>query len=202
MTTLLILGEVRGTTVIMLQFKDIRKGVIIVFEGEPYVVASANFLRKQQRRPVMKTILRSLRTGVTKEHSFQQSDKVPEADVDRREAQFLYVEGDQLHFMDQTSYEQFMVPTNTVAAADLLLEGEIAEVVLFQGVPVTVQLPIKIDRKVVSAPPGIRGDTSSGAMKDVTVEGGVTIKTPLFVITGDMIRIDTRDYTYVERVQK
>lgn len=184
----------------MLSFNDIKKGAVIVFEEEPCVVLTAQFLRKQQRRPVMRTKLRVLRTGAVKEHSFQQSDKVAEADVERRTAQFLYVEGEQLQFMDQTSYEQFSMERDAVAAADLMLEGQEVTAVTFSGTPIGIELPIKIERKVIEAPPGIKGDTSSGAMKDIVIEGGVKIKAPLFVKAGDTIVIDTRDQSYEERV--
>lgn len=183
----------------MLGFNEIRKGKVIVYEGEPYVVVAANFLRKQQRRPVMKTKLRGLKTGATKEHSFQQSDKVVEADVERREAQFLYRDGNQLQFMDTTTYEQFVVESEMVAEIGLLIEGSAVEVLVFEGKPITVELPIKIERKVIEAPPGVRGDTSSAGMKDVVIEGGVTIKAPMFVKVGDVIRVDTRDVSYLER---
>lgn len=184
----------------MLSLTDIRKGKIIVLEGEPYVVANAEYLRKQQRRPVMRTQLKHLRTGTTKEHSFQQSDRVPEADVDRKPAQFLYRQGDTLVFMDQATFEQFEIPATAAGTAvDLLIEGQDAQVVTFEGAPVNLELPIKIDRKVIEAPPGVRGDTSGNVMKEITIEGGVKVKAPLFVSEGDIIRIDTRDGSYVER---
>lgn len=184
----------------MLGFNEIRKGKVIVYEGDPYVVVSAQFLRKQQRRPVMKTKLRGLKTGATKEHSFQQSDKVVEADVERRASQYLYRDGTQLQFMDTITYEQFAVESDMVAQLELLLEGSTVEVLLFAGKPITVELPIKVERTVIEAPPGVRGDTSNAGMKDVVIEGGVIIKAPMFVKVGDIIRVDTRDSSYQERV--
>ncbi len=187
-------------TIAMINFSDIRKGVIVELEGQPYVVQSAEFLRKQQRKPVMRTILKHLQTGATKEHSFQPSDKLPEADVDRIDTQFLYREGENYVFMQQATYEQFSIePVLVGDAAPYLLEGQSAALILFRGKPVVVELPIKIDRTVVEAPPGVRGDTSKNVMQDVTIEGGAKIKAPLFVKEGDRIRIDTRSGTYVER---
>jgi elongation factor P len=184
----------------MLGFNDIRKGKIVELDGQPYVVQSAEFLRKQQRRPVMRTILKHLQTGATREHSFQQSDKVAEADVDRIDTQYLYREGENYVFMQQATYEQFTIPPALVSdAAPYLLESQAASLILFRGKPVVVELPIKIDRTVVEAPPGVRGDTSKNVMQEVTVEGGARIKAPLFVKEGDKIRIDTRTGTYVER---
>lgn len=184
----------------MLSMTDIRKGKIIVLDDQPYVVVSADYLRKQQRRPVMRTNLRHLRTGATREHSFQQSDRVPEADIERRQAQFLYHADNAFVFMDQGTYEQLEINRDIAAdAAPYLIEGQVAEIITFEGTPVSLELPIKVDRKVIEAPPGIRGDTSSNVMKEVVVEGGTKVKAPLFITTGDSIRIDTRDGSYVER---
>lgn len=186
----------------MLGFNDIRKGKIVELEGQPFVVQSAEFLRKQQRRPVMRTILKHLQTGATREHSFQQSDKVEEADVDRIDTQYLYRDGEQYVFMQQTTYEQFVIEPALVGdAVPYLLQGQPVDLILFRGQPVVVELPIKIDRTVVEAPPGVRGDTSKNVMQEVTLEGGAKIKAPLFVKEGDKIRIDTRSGTYVERAQ-
>lgn len=184
----------------MLGFNDIRKGKIVVLEGQPYVVASAEFLRKQQRKPVMRTILKHLQTASTKEHSFQQSDKVEEADVDRIDTQYLYREGQQFVFMQQATYEQYSIEPELVGdVAQYLLEGQPVDLILFRGKPVVVELPIKIDRLVVEAPPGVRGDTTKNVMQEVVVEGGAKIKAPLFIKEGDKIRIDTRTSIYVER---
>lgn len=185
----------------MLSMNDVRKGKMITLEGEPYLVVSAEFLRKQQRRPVVRSVLKHIRTGQTREHSFQQADKVPEADIERRIAQFLFAEADHYTFMDQTSFEQTELPAATVGElAAYLVEGQTAEILFFEGQPVTLDLPIKIDRKVIEAPPGVRGDTSTNVMKEVLVEGNVKVRVPLFVQTGDTIRLDTRNGAYVERV--
>lgn len=184
----------------MLGMTDIKKGRVVVLDGEPYVVMSAEFLRKQQRRPVMRSRLRHLASGATKEHTFMQSDKIAEADVERVACQYLYAGGDTYTFMNQQTFEQFELLARVVGdAAKLLIEGQEITAVLFEGRPVAVELPIKIDRKVISAPPGIKGDTSSNVMKEVVIEGGVTVKAPLFIKAGDTIRIDTRTGEYAER---
>ncbi|MEX1112759.1 MAG: elongation factor P [Candidatus Andersenbacteria bacterium] len=184
----------------ILTLSDIRKGKIITLDGEPFLIASAEFLRKQQRRPVVRSILRNIKTGQTREHSFQQSDKVPEADVEKKPYQFLYSDGGVYTFMDQATYEQVELSADVTGdAAQYLLEGQEAAIVLFEGQPIGLELPIKIDRKVIDAPPGVRGDTSSNVTKDITVEGGVKMKAPMFIEEGETIRIDTRDGSYVER---
>ncbi len=171
-----------------------------MLEGQPYLVMSADFLRKQQRKPVVRATLKNIVTGQTREHSFQQSDKVPEADVERKPFQFLFSAGDVYTFMDQATYEQVEVARDAVgAAAQFLLEGQEATILLFENAPVTVELPIKIDRKVIEAAPGVRGDTSTNVMKEVLIEGNVKVKAPLFIKAGDSIRIDTRSGEYLER---
>jgi len=185
----------------VLDFNDVRKGKLVVLEGEPYRVTAHQFSRKQQRRPVMKVSLKHLGTSATKEHTFMQSDKIEEADVDRKAMQFLYREGGKLTFMDQENYEQVEVAEDMAGEAEkFLIEGQVAEVLMFEGKPVNVELPIKIERQVVEAPEGVKGNTSTNVMKDVTVEGGLRLKAPLFIKEGDVIRIDTRTGEYAERV--
>lgn len=173
---------------------------MIVLDDQPYQVMSAEFLRKQQRRPVVRTMLRNIKTGQTREHSFQQSDKVPEANVERQKFQFLYKDGSNYAFMNKETYEQLEVGEEIVGeAASYLLEEQEVEVVTFEGAPVSIELPIKINRKVIESPPGVRGDTSSNVTKEVVIEGGLKIKAPLFVKEGDVIRIDTRSGEYLEK---
>jgi len=184
----------------MIGLKDIRKGKVIVLDGEPYVVASAEFSRKQQRRPVVRSTIKHLATGKSREHTFMQSDRVEEAAIDRVAWQFLYRNGELCVFMNMQTYDQVELGEDIVGEpARFLLEGQDVEAVLFDGAPVAVELPIKIDRKVESAPPGIKGDTSTNVMKEVVIEGGTKVKAPLFIKAGDSIRIDTRTGEYVER---
>ena len=184
----------------MLGMKDIRKGRMIVLEGEPYVVVSAEFSRKQKSRPVVRSQVKHLPTGKTREHTFMQSDKVAEADLAQKSLQFLYGGEGQYVFMDQGTYEQLELSADLVGTAGVfLLEGQEVTVLLFEGEPVSVELPVKIDRTVLSAPPGVKGDTSTNVMKQVVVEGGAKVKAPLFIKEGDVIRIDTRTGEYVER---
>ncbi|MDA1168947.1 MAG: elongation factor P [bacterium] len=186
----------------MLSFNDIRKGKgkIIVLDGEPYIVVSAEFLRKQQRRPVVNTILKHVKTDQTREHTFQQSDKVIEADIDRSPHQYLYMQGASYVFMNTQTYEQIELPADIAQdLARFLLEGEEVQIMVFEGNPVSLDMPIKIDRKVIDAPPGVRGDTSSNVTKEIIIEGNVHMRAPLFIKEGDVIRVDTRTGEYLER---
>jgi elongation factor P len=184
----------------VLSFNEIRKGKIVVLDGEPYVVFSAEFLRKQQRRPVIRSVLKHLKTGQNREHSFQQSDKVAEADVETKPFQFLFGDEHHLTFMDQATYEQIEIDRAVMGdAASYLLDGQEVQIVFFEGNPVTVDLPIKITRTVVETAPGVRGNTAGNVLKDAKIEGGLTVRVPAFITDGNKIVVDTRDGSYVER---
>lgn len=184
----------------MLSMNDVRKGKAIVIEGEPYLVVEANFLKKQQRRPVVRSKLKHLRSGSMREHTFMQSDKIAEADIAKQTYQFLFASNGRYTFMNQETYEQVELGQDIVGeAAQYLLEGQEADMLLFDDVPISVALPIKIERKVIEAPPGVRGDTSGSVMREIVVEGGVKVRAPLFISEGDTIRVDTRTGEYVER---
>lgn len=179
---------------------EIRKGRVVVLDSQPYLVDSADFLKKQQRRPVMRCVLKNLQTSQTREHTFMQSDKIEEADISRQSWQYLYEDSGRYMFMNTETYDQVDLGEEIVGdSAKFLLEGQEASVMLFEGKPVSVELPIKIERKVLEAPPGVKGNTSTNVMKEVVLEGGAKVKAPLFVKEGDVIVIDTRTGTYVSK---
>ena len=184
----------------MLGISDIKKGKTVVLDAQPFLVMSADFMRKQKGRPVVRSVLKNVKTGQSKEHTFMQSDKVEEADIEREKYQFLYEQNDDWIFMNPVSYEQIILDEEEVGAATkFLLEGQDVELMMFDGQAITVDLPIKIDRKVIVAPPGIKGDTSTNVMKEVEIEGRAKVKAPLFIKEGDVITIDTRTGEYVEK---
>ena len=181
---------------------SIRAGIILLYNGEPYQVQTANFVRMQQRKPVMQTKLRHLVTGKVLEYSFKPGESVEEAGLEKQKANYLYSDATNAYFMDQENYEQFGIALSTVGSGALLLkEGIEVTALIFNEKPISVELPKKIDLAVTSAPPAIKGDSAQGrVMKTVTVETGATLQTPLFVNEGDVIRINTETGEYVERV--
>ncbi len=158
-------------------------------------------MKKAQRRPVMRTKIRNLRTGQVIPRTYKQGDSIPGADVTKSKAQFLYEIGGQYTFMDQATYEQYTLTRDLIGdEAKYLRDGMEVDLVTFEGLPIAIQLPIKVALKVTTAAPGVRGDSASNIMKEATLEGGIHVQVPLFVKEGDSIRVDTRTGEYVERV--
>lgn len=187
---------------VLSSLNDIKKGMVIVYEGEPCLIMEASFVRMQQRKPVMQTKMRTLRNNKVIEYSFKPGESVEEADIERKKASYLYTEAEQYYFMDAESYDQFFVNASEIGEGKKFLkEGQEVEILLFDESPIAVQLPKKIDLKVTEAGSAVKGDTASGNVtKEVTLETGATIRVPLFVKEGDIIRINTDTGEYTERV--
>lgn len=180
---------------------SIKIGLTILFDGEPYQVLTANFVRMQQRKPVMQTKLRNLISSKVLEYSFKAGEKVEEADLSKRKADYLYSDAMGIYFMDTESYEQISIQAAVLSEkSQLLKEGTQVDLLYFNDNPITVSLPPKIDLKVISAPPSIKGDSAGNITKGVTLETGLVINVPLFVKEGDVVRINTDTMDYVERV--
>ncbi|MFH0831209.1 MAG: elongation factor P [Parcubacteria group bacterium] len=186
-----------------MRIDELRVGAVLEFNDQPYVVLKSDFMKTAQRRPVMRTKLRNLKNGSVLEKTFKQGDKVEAADVNRSQAQYLYKDESQFYFMDQTSFEQFSVPADVVGeAAKYLKESEVNTILNFTGKPIAVELPNKVDFKVSEAPPGIKGDTATGGLKEVTLENGLKVNVPLFIKVGDVVRINTETGKYSERASQ
>ncbi|MDP2587662.1 MAG: elongation factor P [bacterium] len=182
---------------------ELRVGAVLELNEQPYIVLKSDFMKTAQRRPVMRTKLRNLKDGSVLEKTFKQGDKVDAADVNRSQAQYLYKDGEQFYFMDQSTFEQFSIPSDVVAEAEnYLKESEINTILNFSGTPIAIELPIKVDFKVVEAPPGIKGDTAQGGVKEVTLENGLKVNAPLFIKVGDTIRVNTGTGKYSERAEQ
>lgn len=185
----------------MSSLTDIKKGIVIKYNNDPFVVVDAKFLRMQQRKPVMQTKLKNVRTGQVMEYSFKQGENVELADMTRQRANFLYKEKDKFCFMEQENYEQYYLEPELVGdGAKFLKESQEVDLVVYEERVIGVQLPPKVNLKVVSAPPGIKGDTATGGVKAVTLETGAVINAPLFISEGETVKINTETGEYVERV--
>ncbi len=185
----------------MLNYNDIKPGVAVLVEGEPYVCTWNNIMQKQQRRPVNQTKLRHIIRGNVIEHSFQQSDKLQEAEIETKKAVFIYERGGEYFFHSASDKSQrFTVGESEMGEAGRFLKANTeVDTLSFEEKLFRIKIPIKMDLKVTEAPPSIRGNTAQGGSKVVTVETGATIQAPLFVNEGDVVRINTETGEYVER---
>jgi len=188
----------------MVEFSDLKsKGVIVLFQGQPHEVIWSQFVRMQQRKPVMQTKLRNLVTGKVLDYTFKSGEKIEGADTSKQKAQFLYADDQGAHFMNNETYETITLPKSiSEDRVGYLKEGEEVTLMYFEETPISMQLPVKVELKVVETPPGIKGDTSSGGNKPATMETGLVVQVPLFINEGDIIRINTESGEYTERVSK
>lgn len=186
----------------MISYNEVKPGVAVVIEGEPYVCTWNNIMKKQQRRPVNQTKMRHIIKGNSIEYSFQQSDKVEEAEIESKPAVFIYERNGEWFFHDiKDKSKRFTVDEDKVGDSGKFMKGNTeVETLWFQGELFRVKLPIKVELKVTEAPPDVRGNTAQGGNKVVTLETGATMTVPMFVKEGDVIRINTESGEYVERV--
>lgn len=185
----------------MSNLTEIKKGTIIKFNKEPFLVQEAKFLRMQQRKPVMQTKMKNIKTGQIVEYSFKQGESVEEADMSRKKANFLYKEKDKYYFMDTAEYEQICLGEDLVGEVKKFLkETQEVDLVLYEDSIIGVKLPPKVDLKVTQTPPGVKGDTATGGKKAAVLETGAVVNVPLFINEGEIIRVNTDTGEYVERV--
>jgi len=187
----------------MLNISDLKTGTKIVQDGVPFLIVYNEHSKMGRAGAVMRTKLKNLTNGTVMEKTFQGSDKVEEADMSKSKAQFLYKENDQFNFMDNETYDQFILSEEALGDAPLYLtEGLEVTMLNFNDNPINIELPVKVTLEVTEAPPGLKGDTQSGGDKLVTVETGAKITTPLFIETGDKIIINTERCEYASRADK
>ena len=183
---------------------EFRKGTKFLYKGEPHRVVAFQHVKPGKGGAFMKTKMKNMISGSTYEETFRVEEKFEEPNLEVREMQFLYQEGDEYHFMDQENYEQtFLNKKQLDDVIDFLKEQEIYVIVYFEDRPIDMTPPIFMELLVTETPPGVRGNTAQGgATKAATVETGLVLQVPLFVNEGDVIKVDTRESLYVERVNK
>jgi elongation factor P len=186
-----------------MDISDIKLGGIILYNGEPCQIIWSNRMRTAQRKPVMQTKLRNIITGKVMEYSFKFGEKIDEADVTREKAGFLYADNSGAHFMNNETFETVDISQEAMGdQIKYLKEGFEVSIVRFNGRPVSVELPIKVELKVTEAPPDVKGNSGGSVTKPVTLETGLIVDTPMFIHEGDIIRVDTRTGEYVERASQ
>jgi len=188
------------TTYSTAQFKS---GLKILLDGEPYNIVENEFVKPGKGQAFNRVKVRNLKNGRVIERTFKSGETVEGADVSEVEMQYLYNDGEVWHFMHQQSYEQYTANEAAVAdAAKWLKEEDICMVTLYMGQPISVTPPNFVVLEITETDPGVRGDTSGGGGKPATLETGAVVRVPLFIQTGEKIKVDTRTGEYVARAKE
>jgi elongation factor P len=186
----------------MLGITDLKPGTYFTLDGVPHLVVSAEHSKLGRGGSILRTRIRNVKSGAIYDRTFKGNDSFVEAEVGSEPCQYLYRDATGATCMDTTTYDQFVIPQTVVQnMTKFLKEGMLVQVVRWNGEPLALELPIKVEYTVTYTEPGFKGDTQSSVMKPATIETGAEIKVPLFVKSGDRIVVDTRTGTYIERAK-
>ncbi len=186
----------------MIDTKEFRNGLKIEYEGEPYIIIECQHVKPGKGVAFVKTKMKNLKTGTTLEINFRSGDKVEKPDLETRAMQYLYKEADLYYFMDIESYDQKPLTESQLGdTKKYIKENETVTVLFYKGLPISIEVPQKVELRIIKSDPGIKGDTAQGATKPAVLETGAIVQVPLFVEEGEIIRIDTRTGEYLERVR-
>jgi elongation factor P len=186
----------------MYDTSDLRKGLKILVDGNPYIVVQADFVKPGKGAAFTRTKMKNLLTGGVIERNIRSGEKLEPADIEEMEMTFLYKEGEDFVFMDKKSYEQLHVSKQVVDESWQWMKDNLdCQVMVYNGRPIGVTPPNFVELKITKSDPGVRGDTATNVTKPATLETGAVVGVPLFVNEGETIRIDTRTGEYMERVK-
>lgn len=181
---------------------EFKGGLKVMLDGDPCSIIENEFVKPGKGQAFNRVRLRNLKTGRVLEKTFKSGESLPAADVVDVETSYLYNDGEHWHFMDPNSYEQYSASKAAVAdAIDWLKEQDSCTLTLFNGVPISIELANFVNLEVTQTDPGLKGDTASGGNKPATLETGAVVRVPLFIETGEILKIDTRTGAYVSRVK-
>lgn len=180
---------------------DLKNGIVLNIDGQLWSVVDFQHVKPGKGGAFVRTKLKNVLTGKVVDRTFNAGVKVETATVDRRDMQYLYRDGDDWVFMDTTNFEQFQVPDAVVGdSSKYLLENQIANVSVHEGQPIIVELPASVELMLTYTEPGLQGDRSTGGTKPATLETGAEIQVPLFLESNTKVKVDTRDGSYLGRV--
>jgi elongation factor P len=181
---------------------DIKNGTVLDLDGQLWQVLWFQHHKPGKGNTVVRTKLKHVLSGKVVDRTFPADTKIDTAQVDKREMQYLYQDGDAYVFMDTDTYDQLPIPAATVGdAKDYMLESMMATVALHEGNPLYIDLPASVELEITYTEPGLQGDRSTGGTKPATLETGKEIQVPLFITTGEKVKVDTRSGDYLGRVQ-
>ena len=181
---------------------EFRSGLKLLLDGDPCAIIENEFVKPGKGQAFNRVKIRNLKTGRVVDRTYKSGETVEAADVVELEMQYLYSDGDEWHFMDPQSYEQYAASETAVADAKIWLkEEDVCNVTLWNGVPLLVEPPKFVELKIVETDPGLKGDTAQGGIKPARLETGASVRVPLFIEEGEVIRVNTRLGEYVSRVK-
>jgi elongation factor P len=179
---------------------DIRKGLKLMMDGQPYIVVDFQFVKPGKGQAFTRTRMKNMLTGGTLERNIRSGEKLEAADVEERSLQYIYPEGEAYVFMNSQTGEQVTVQKEAVGDdAGFLIDGIEVSIVIYKGNPVSITLPPHIVVQVAETEPGVRGDTATNVTKPAKISTGATVAVPLFINQGEWIKVDTRTRSYLER---
>jgi len=185
-----------------LNITELKKGTLLQLAGTPYKVLDYNQKVVGRGGSIVNVRIRSLIDGKVLEKTFKGNEQLEAADVTNRNVQYLYNDGSYFHFMDEDNFEQFDIAADIIGdQAGYLKEGDKVQAQMFNSLVINVELPKNVPLKVSYSEHAVKGDTTSNVLKDAELETGITVKVPLFIKTGDTIRVDTRTGAYLDRVK-
>lgn len=180
---------------------DLKNGITLQLDNGLFTVVEFQHVKPGKGGAFVRTKLRNARTGAVLDRTFNAGVRVEQAILDKKDMSFLYRDGDDYVFMDTVTYDQMLVnPSALGDAADYLVEGAVANLAMYQGDIVSVEIPASVELDITETEPGVQGDRVSGARKPATLQTGKVIQVPLFVNVGDRVRVDTRTGDYITRV--
>lgn len=186
----------------MYDSSDLRKGLKIEIDGEPYIIVQFDFVKPGKGQALYKCKLKNMLTGVQFDRTFRSGDKFNEANLEELEMEYLYTDGDQYCFMNTATYAQeFLTLEQIGEAINFLKENTLCSVLLFEDKPIGLTLPNFVDLRVVKTDPWAKGDTAAGSTKPAELATGYVVQVPPFIEEGELVKIDTRTGDYVERVK-
>jgi len=186
----------------MIDAGSLKKGLKIEIDGDPYIITQFEFVKPGKGQALYKCKLKNMITGVQFDKTWRSGEKIQPASLEEVEMEYLYQDGETYCFMNTSTYEQDFLSVDQVGdARELMKENIVCSVLLFNGKPIGLTLPIFIDLRITKADPWVKGDTASGDTKPATLETGYELQVPPFVEEGEKVRIDTRTGQYVERVK-
>ncbi|MBT8421530.1 MAG: elongation factor P [Gammaproteobacteria bacterium] len=181
---------------------EFRSGLKLLIDGDPCVIVENEFVKPGKGQAFNRVKIRNLKTGRVVDRTYKSGESVEAADVVDYEMQYLYNDGDQWHFMDPSSYEQYAADEAAVAdARQWLKEEDVCNVTLWNNSPLLVEPPNHVELEIVETDPGLKGDTAQGGVKPAKLATGATVRVPLFIEEGEVIRVNTRTGEYISRVK-